>query len=1104
MNSNTQKAFQETRKESRHSRPFAFLPPGSDVHYWSESLYHMLELDPGITANFELMLSVIHEEDRQRVLEQYQQLLDANNNQPILRFRAMCSSGKVKYVTAMLQIEQIGNGQGLLAVFEFADSYRSNALSIDQLTRKQSLSEFFAGIGYWEYTPDADHMVWSDQVYRMLGVPLEQSISFESYSESCFPEDLETFENTVAGLSPESPKFQYTARHIVNDQLFVGLSRGTSIWDGDRMVKLIGSFEDITYEHQSKEKLRIIQETTHVGWYEINLFDKRYSLASTQYLRMHGLEYLGRMPSLNELLSVVHPEDYEKIVEARNKLYAEYKDWEPFEYRVILDNGTIRHIQSSGQVTRSPFDKRPFKVLGIIRDITDFQEKKSQLIRAQKLAKIGWYEHDMRTLENKISQEFLDIHELKVFSDNALRHKIHPDDRKELDKISQEYRNYQSGYSFTYRIVLESGDYRYIQNIGQYESDPATGELAKVMGTVQDITQFKMLEEKLQEAQRISNTGWFEFDILHPQLSSFSEQWLDMHCFEEKPKHLDEFLNKLHPVDRNLIPSLDKFLYGMPSEWNGLEYTILDQYGFKRHISNNARVIHVDGKPVKIFGTTKDITQTKMTERALLESERKYRLISENSRDAILLLESKRDQMLISFASDYSEDLSGYTKHELLGMEATQLMHREDRVWFTKDVLPKLVFGEEDMTISFRLFCKDGSFRWVEAAISVILEEVPVKLQLSVRDISDRKQYEQQLIRSNNDLNAMIKASDNIVFTITKDRRFEAVICNDEQKLHQPIDQFIGKEIGKIWDDETGMILCKMVHRAITLGVSEQYDYPYTIKGQFNWYRAKVHPFMGYDHQLRVSVVIETITTEKRAEEELKRTVEMERELSRMRASFVSMASHQFRTPLTVIKSNMQLLEASGRQDALSQKVSRRLTKEVDRLVSLMEDILVLGKVQSGAIQKRSKPTNLVTLVKSLKRDVDLAQTDGRELLISKAGEPVSLMLDEGLMRQAILNLVTNAFKYSMKRPSPKLTLDYTQPDFVYLKVEDYGMGIDQENLSRIFKDFFRSERVADIPGTGLGLSVTSEFLKVNGCTVDVKSTLNEGSAFTITIPRNE
>ena len=1085
-------------------RAFIFNVPDRNICYWSLGMFEILGVEPVGTPDLNLLFDMIHDNDRVQVMDIYYITTEETSSEYVVEFRLKNDQSGRK-LNLYVQQEEFNGDTAILLQFKPDLETQVDVMpggEIAKELKKDHLAEFFNDIGYWEYHTELDLYMWSSQIYQLLGVDKKKRISYKDFAKSAFPEDLIVFKKAMRELSPEKPNFNFQTRHIANGELMYAMSRGTSSWNGNRLVRLMGSFENITREQVTKGRLEHVEKIAQVGWYEINLKDKKNSSVSKEYLKMHGLE-IDRMPSLNELLACIHPEDHERIIASRKQLYEDFVGWLPFEYRAVLKDGSIRYFESSGQVLSSPIDNKPYKIVAVTKDITALKEKELQLRHANELAQLGWYEFDMNFENLYVSDEFLSILEMEEYNQSILWAKVHPEDLPVLERISNEFTTYEHGYSFQFRITLESGDYRFIQNNGRYEHDPVTGELVKVLGTVQDITDFKSLEDRLQRAQKISQTGWFEYDIINPIASSFSQEWLDMHDFDHQPTRLTAFLDKIHPVDRQMIPNLQEFLKRMPDEWYNLDYRIITRYGHKRYISNSARLLYRDGQPSKIFGTTIDVTKSRVTERALKESERKYRLMSENSRDAILLLEGRDKGMVITFASDYVEELTGYSKYRLLGMEATQLMHKEDRVRFSRDILPKLLFAKESTTVTFRLFREDGEYLWVETNIGVLIEETPVKLQLSVRDISDRKAFEEQLVKTNTDLQAMIKATEDIVFIIKKDLTFEKVIVNDERKLHIPSADFIDQPINQLWADDNGLIMCGMVEEAFKSGKTGKFDYSYSLRGVFDWYRAHVQVFQGYDNEDRVSVMIEKITTQKRAEEELRKTMEMERELSKMRASFVSMASHQFRTPLTVIKSNMQLLELSGKNDPLTIKVSARLTREVDRMVGLMEDILMLGKVQSGAIKPRFAEISLYELVTNIKSDIDVTQKDGRVLIVKVKGEERHVILDEGLIRQAVLNLVTNAFKYSEGQPNPVLTIDYTNDNHVSLNVRDFGLGISKDNISRIFKDFYRSDRVSHIPGTGLGLSVTSEFLKINNCTISVESEEGNGSCFTVTIPNN-
>ncbi len=1088
--------------ESSRLRSFIFTAPDRAIFYCSEATCSLLGLESSSLFDINAFFDLIHESDQMVVMDQYHSCIHGDQRDCEVEFRLKADHERKLHL--FIQQEAFDGSRACLLMITTAEKLAEQTLIVgDYDQRKEYLANYFGDIGYWEYDPSKGLLECSSHVYKLLNLTAKKKLSLKDFLHAVTPEGVVRFETLINSLKPGNPGFNIELDHLIHEKFVHLRCKGFSIWRGEYLVKIVGIFENVTERRGVEERLELVEKASKTGWYEINDQQGSSAIVSKSFLKMHGFNFHDRMPTLNELLACVHPDDHERIIRFRKATYDSFDGWSSFEYRVVMPDGAIKYIESTGHAVVSPATHEVMKVIATIKDVSELRLKEIQLSQANEMAHLGWYERDLKKGTLEVSAEFLKIHELDAYDPEKLKDKVHEEDVHVLDEIDGAYTRHDGAYSFQYRIVLSTGGYRYIQNSGQSAYDPISGHAIKVAGTVQDISGFKSLEQRLQRAQKMSHTGWFEYDIINPTASSFSNEWLDMHDFDSQPKGLSAFLDKIHPNDRKVIPSLTDFLRSMPDEWANLDYRIITRYGHKRYISNSSKVLYKDGIPSKVFGTTIDVTGTRVTERALKDSERKYRLMSENSRDAILLLEVKDDRYLISFASDYVQELTGYSKYDLLGMEVIQLMYEEDKKWVSTEVFPQLMQDGESTAASFRLSRSDNQFVWVEANIGVLIEETPVKLQLSLRDISERKAFEEKLLKSNNDLKAMIKATEDIVYIIKPDFTFEGVIVNDENKLEKPVAAFTGRSIEQLWNDDNGQVMCRLVRSTFQTGKSHLHDFTQTISGQFDWYRAHTHAFMGYDQQERVSVMVEKVTTQKRAEEELRKTMEMERELARMRSSFVSMASHQFRTPLTVIKSNMQLLELSGKDDPIIRKVSDRLTREVGRMVGLMEDILMLGKIQSGAIMPRFSPMKMTELLQSIKSDVDVVQTDGRFLELQVTGEERIIDQDEGLMRQAVLNLITNAFKYSPDCPNPVVTIDYSDTLQLSVSVKDFGLGINEENLSRIFKDFYRSDRVSHIPGTGLGLSVTSAFLKVLNCKINVASEVGAGAEFVIRIPTN-
>ena len=244
------------------------------------------------------------------------------------------------------------------------------------------------------------------------------------------------------------------------------------------------------------------------------------------------------------------------------------------------------------------------------------------------------------------------------------------------------------------------------------------------------------------------------------------------------------------------------------------------------------------------------------------------------------------------------------------------------------------------------------------------------------------------------------------------------------------------------------------------------------------------------------------------SEKKLKKSIIKEKELGRLRSSFVTVASHQFRTPLAVIQSNAELLEMFCRMDKKQNpekfsKVISRINKAISKMTELMDDVLMLGKLNSGHSQYNPDDIDLLDFCAQLKEEFRSDLFEGRTISVVSEGEPYSVRLDPKLLNHSLTNLISNALKYSEGKENPELRINF-KPTELVLSVKDYGIGIPVEEQSHLFQPFFRANNVTEIQGTGLGLSIAKEYVELNKGYISAKSIVGVGSCFEITFKRNE
>jgi len=244
------------------------------------------------------------------------------------------------------------------------------------------------------------------------------------------------------------------------------------------------------------------------------------------------------------------------------------------------------------------------------------------------------------------------------------------------------------------------------------------------------------------------------------------------------------------------------------------------------------------------------------------------------------------------------------------------------------------------------------------------------------------------------------------------------------------------------------------------------------------------------------------ITVFKQAEDALTAELVQQRELTTAQRSFVSMASHQFRTPLSIIDINAQLLEPRGSLALTAAEVSQRtarIRRTVKRMIRLIETMLGAASAEAGSIQLNRTPVDLkALLMEACERKREIAIDRTIELEMTQMTCLVEC--DPTLIEQVVGNLLSNAMKYSRK-PSKVIVRGYMEGNFAVIEVVDFGLGIAKEDQVHIFERFFRAHNVGDIAGTGIGLTLARYIIDLHGGEISVDSQLGSGSTFTVRLP---
>lgn len=250
-------------------------------------------------------------------------------------------------------------------------------------------------------------------------------------------------------------------------------------------------------------------------------------------------------------------------------------------------------------------------------------------------------------------------------------------------------------------------------------------------------------------------------------------------------------------------------------------------------------------------------------------------------------------------------------------------------------------------------------------------------------------------------------------------------------------------------------------------------------------------------------------TDEKRkmAEERLKISFEKEKKLGELKSRFITTASHQFRTPLSIIQSNSELIKMINVQCTKKESViklnaaTERIQNEITAITNLLDDVLILDNIKNSDLNSGKLSTNILKICEELVAFYNKQQEDNRIVLFNYSGKPTNLSIDPSLIKRAIDNLLSNAFKFSEKG-NPQMTLAF-EKNVIKIIISDDGIGIPENEIQNLFQPFHRGENINERKGTGLGLSLVKEYVELNGGKITVSSELNKGTTFILSFRTN-
>jgi two-component system sensor kinase FixL len=324
------------------------------------------------------------------------------------------------------------------------------------------------------------------------------------------------------------------------------------------------------------------------------------------------------------------------------------------------------------------------------------------------------------------------------------------------------------------------------------------------------------------------------------------------------------------------------------------------------------------------------------------------------------------------------------------------------------------------------------------------------------------------------------------------------------QRTHQPHIIGIGREVTGLRKNGTkfpfrlGVSEVQYSGRKIYAGFIHDISHQKEAEERLKEYAAHLEEQV----EKRTQSLNETVQALQRAKEEVSFSLEKEKELGQLKSRFVSMASHEFRTPLSAVQLSASLIDKYA-QPLENPHISKHVAKikhAVTNLTTILNDFLSLEKLEAGKVEPSITTFDLVKLAEEITEEMQMMAKLNQNIIYQHTGTSSIVYLDQNLLKNCIFNLISNAIKYSGENTFIEFNTEINESDCI-ITVKDNGIGIPEADQKYMFEAFFRAHNTGNIPGTGLGLNIVARYASLMNGKADFKSTVNKGTLFTITFP---
>ena len=645
-----------------------------------------------------------------------------------------------------------------------------------------------------------------------------------------------------------------------------------------------------------------------------------------------------------------------------------------------------------------------------------------------------------------------------------------------------------------------------------------------------DITKLKLVEEELERdkffLEKASEAGKIGYWSAETDMVDGKIHWSKevLAIFELDEENFDgkvfTFFQFIHPDDRAVVMECVRAAIEENKSYN-VDHRVILRNGKIKWVNERAQVVQNEKHQLSlIVGISQDITQRKIIEEETERSQYFLEKAGEAGKIGYWTSEPDSENGKLTWSKEVFSIFQMDPK-DFDGKNPTffKLVHPDDRERVAEMArvaqMQNLAYN-----IDHRVILKDGKVRWVNERAQIIRNEnnQAVLMVGIVQDINDRKIIEEVLREYNDRYEILSRATNDVIWDwdVVNDK----VVYNDAMTTVMGYDDSHRNNSNTWWEerihpDDHDRIMSEVKDVFANHLLTKEFSYRYrTASGDYKYIHDRAYVVYNKEGMpVRMIGVMQDVTElteyrinlEKKVEartRELNAALKKEKEIVEMRSKFVSIASHEFRTPLSTISLASGFVRKYKHRltpDAINEKLLG-IETQVRHMSGLLDDILTIGKGDAGRIEVNLVTLPVRTLFENMAREVINSMKRSHEVNLQITFPRETFETDEGLIRNIVINLLSNAIKFSDTSNEVILSVGGNKDEMV-IGVRDYGIGIPPEDAAKLFEPFYRGSNVSTISGTGLGLSIVKKAVDLLEGEIKVNSNVGRGTEFLVTLP---